>query len=264
MLCRHRAANGRLLSSAALVSAVFLLVQGPAAQHANLHIISSNGIRVAMEKILPAYERASGQHVTIEYGASAVLKRAIESGKAFDLAILTPAVIDDLIKAGQIAAGTQTDVARIDLAVGVRAGAPKSDINTADALKRRLLAAKSITYAKEGASTPTFNNILGRLGIADVVQSKVVLQTVSGRPAESVAEAENELVFAPLSEILGVRGVEVLGLFPAEFQNPIVMTAGIGAQSKRLDAANGLIQFLTSPKAAPVIRASGMEPIGRK
>ncbi len=234
------------------------------AQNAEIHVISSNGIKAAMEKILPAYEHVSGQHVTIEWGASAVLKRTIEDGKAFDLAILTPAVIDDLIKTGQIAAGTHTDVARIDLAVGMRAGAPRIDISTADALKRRILAAKSITYAKEGAATPTFNSVLKRLGIADAVQSKIVLQTVSGRQAQSVGEGENELVFAPLSEIQGVHGVEVLGLFPAEFQNPIVMAAAIGAQSKKSDASRALIQFLTSAKAASMIKSSGMEPVARK
>ena len=100
-----------------------------------------------MEKILPEYERASGRHVEIEYGASAALKRTIEGGQAFDLAILTPTVIDDLINENKITAGTHTDVARSDLGVGIRAGAPRSDISTADALKRRLLAATSITYA---------------------------------------------------------------------------------------------------------------------
>ena len=102
-------------------------------------------------RILPEYERASARHVTIEYGASAALKRTIEGGQAFDLAILTPTVIDDLINENKITAGTHTDVARSDLGVGIRAGASRSDISTADALKRRLLAATSITYAPQAA-----------------------------------------------------------------------------------------------------------------
>lgn len=251
-------------SCAGLITGLVLLVQGTAAQNSDISVISSNGIQGALEKILPEYERTSGQHIAIVYGASAVLKRDIEGGKAFDLAILTPAVIDDLIKTGKIAAGLRTDLARTDLAVGIRAGAPKSDISTADALKQRLLAAKSITYSKEGASTAAFDAMISRLGIADAVKPKTVLQTVSGRPSASVAEGENEIVLAPASEIMPIRGMQLLGLLPAEFQSPIVMTAGIGAQSQKRDAAKALVEFLASPKAVAAIKASGMEPIARK
>jgi molybdate transport system substrate-binding protein len=126
-----------------------------------------------------------------------------------------------------------------------------------------LLAATSITYAKEGAATAAFNEMIRRLGIADATASKTTLQTVSGRPAESVAEGEHELVLAPVSE-LHVRGVDVLGLLPAEFQSPLIMTAGIGAQSTNADAARALLQFLAGPKAAPLIKASGMESLAKK
>ena len=229
----------------------------------DLRVICSTGLRTAMEKLLPGYERSLRRHVAIEFGTSVGLKRAIEGGQPFDLAILTPAAIDDLIREGKVAAGSHVDLAKADLGVGIRAGAPRADISTADALKQRLLAARSITYAKEGASTASFNDMLRRLGIADAVLAKTRLQTVSGRPSESVAEGENELVLAPMSE-LHVQGIDVLGRLPAEFQSPLVMTAGIGAQAAHVAAARAFVRLFTTGAADASIRDSGMESLVRK
>ena len=232
---------------------------------AEIRIICSNGIKGAMDKLVPEYEHMSGRHIAIQYGASAVLKRTIEGGEPFDLAILTPAVVEDLVKDGKIAAGTGTDVARADLAAGIRAGARKTDISTPEAMKRRLLAAKSITFAKEGAATAAINKMIDRLGIAEQLKSKLVLQTAAGGKAEeTVAAGENEIVFAPVSEIIPVKGIEVLGLFPREFQVPLIMTAALGANAQDVEGARAFVKFLTSPAAAGAIKASGMEPVGKK
>ncbi len=243
-----------------IIIAALLLLQGVAAlaQSPELHLICSNGIKGAIGRLLPEYERKSHQHVSVEYGASAVLKRTIEGGEAFDLAILTPIVINELTKAGNIAPGSVV-IARSNLAVGVRTGTAKTDISTPDAMKRRLLAAKSITYTKEGASTAAINKMLKELGIADQINSKTVFQTVSDKAEQGVAEGENELVLAPLSEIVTVPGIEVLGLFPKDFQDPIVMSAGLSAHPAHAESAKALIQFLSSAAAAPAIKASGME-----
>jgi molybdate transport system substrate-binding protein len=214
-----------------------------------------------MDQLVPLYERSTRTRVAIQYASSAVLKRAIEAGEAFDLAILTPVAIRELTTAGWIAAGSATDIARSDLAVGVRAGAPKTDISTAESFKQRLLAARSITFSKEGAATAAFVEALARLGIADALKPRIVQQTVSRRQAESVAEGEHEIFFSPLSEIVSVEGVEVLGLFPREFQQPIVMTAGIATRAPSAAAARALVTHLLGPEAAPVLEATGMTPV---
>jgi molybdate transport system substrate-binding protein len=201
--------------------------------------------------------------VAIQYGASAVLKRTIESGEVFDLAILTPGVIAELTKEGKVASGS-TVLAKSNLAVGIRAGAAKVDISTPDAIKRRLLAAKSVTYAKEGAATSAINDMLQHLGIADQVNAKTVFQPPSGKAEESVAEGENELVLAPLSEIVTVHGIETLGLFPKEFQVPLIMSAALSAKPANGEAAEALVKFLTSSAAASAIKASGMEMASQK
>src|SRR5438132_9943319 len=119
-----------------------------------------------MEELVSKFERATHHKVVVNYGLAAALGRQIEAGGLFDLAILTPAVIDDLIKERKIAADSRTTIARSGLAIVIRAGAPKPDIATIDAFKRSLLGAKSIAYAKEGASGVAFAALIRRLGIA--------------------------------------------------------------------------------------------------
>jgi molybdate transport system substrate-binding protein len=101
------------------------------------------------------------------------------------------------------------------------------------------------------------------LGIEDRLKPKIVLQKTPGRAAESVAEGENELIFGPVSEIQTVKGAQLLGLFPQAYQKPVVMTAGIGSQSKNAGSAQALVKFLTSAKAAPAMKAAGMKPAAR-
>jgi molybdate transport system substrate-binding protein len=231
-----------------------------AAGASDLHVISSIGIRGALQKMLPEFERASGRKVTVDWGTTAGLKRELEGGRTFDVTILTPGAIDDLIKEHIIAEGTHTGIAQTFLGIGVRPGAPRADVSTADAIKRRLLAAKTITFSKEGASTAALLEMMRRLGIADQMAVKTALQTVSGRPAESVMEGQNEIVLAPLSE-LRVAGIQILGPLPKEFQVPVVMSAGIAAASTNAAAAKELVAFLTSATMIPLITASGMEVV---
>ncbi len=216
-----------------------------------------------MEQLLPNAERAIGRRIDVRYSSSTALRQSIDKGEPFDLAILTPNLIDELVKTGRVRNGTRTDIASVDLAVGIRAGAPKADVGTPDAMKRRLLAARSLTWTEGGASSEPVAAMLRALGIEEQVRSRIVLQHVPGTAAETVARGENELVFAPRSEIQTVAGVEVLGLFPKEFQRPIVMTAGIAASARDANAAEALIRFLMSPGAAPALQATGMKPATR-
>ena len=227
---------------------------------AEVRVLCSNGIRVAVEKLTPAAEKAIGRKISIEFSASSILKKSIEGGAPFDLAILTPGSIDDLARNGKIVAGSNTTIASADLGVGVKAGSPKVDISTPGAIQQRLLAARTITWTDGGAAGTAIQTMLQTLGIQDRMQSKIVLQKLPGRAAESVASGENELVLAPVSEVSTVPGVELLGKFPKRFQSPVVMTAGISAQAKDTEGAKALVKFLTSAKAVPAIQSTGMEP----
>jgi molybdate transport system substrate-binding protein len=148
------------------------------------------------------------------------------------------------------------------LRLAIRAGAPKPDISTAEALKKTLLNAKSIVYAdpaKGGASGVYFAHVIDQLGIADQLKSKTIL--VSGaQSAEMVAKGEAEIGVGQSSEIVPVAGARVLGPLPGEFASTTVFTAGIGASSKSPDAARSLVQFLTGPVAKPILSAKGFQP----
>lgn len=247
-----------------IAAALFSLVTAPAgaqrAADAPLRVLSSNGIRVALEKLIPDAERAIGRGISIRFSSSAALKQSIDAGEAFDVAILTPQLVDELIRKGTLRAGTRKDLASIDLAVGVRAGSPKTDISTPDAMRRRLAAARSLTWTEGGAASTANLAMIEALGLRHELASRIVVQRVPGIAAETVARGENELVLLPLSEIQGVPGVDVLGLLPAQFQRPVVMSAGIAGHTAARDAAAGVIAFLSGPNAAPVLTAAGMTP----
>jgi len=253
-------------------TAVFLLAAGfsgvlitsrASAAGGELRVLCSNGIGAAVKQLQPEAEKAIGRKLSIEYSASTVLKKEIDAGAPFDLTILTPGIVDDLAKAGKVVVGSQTNIASADIGIGIRAGSPKVDISTPDAMKKRLLAAKSITWTDGGAASSATMAMLKGLGIEDQLKSKIVLQKTPGHAAESVATGQNELIFGPVSEIQTVPGAEVLGLFPKEYQKPVVMTAALGAQAKDAAAAKALVAFLTSAKAVPAIKASGMKPASK-
>ena len=231
---------------------------------AGIRVLCSNAIKAAVEQLLPQAERNIGGPISIRYSASTALRQSIDAGDPFDVAILTPGIIDELIGSGKIVAGTHIDIASADLAAGVRADVPQSDVSTPAAMKRRLLAARTITWTEGGASAAAVVAMLKGLGIEEQISSRIVLQKVPGRAATSVALSENEIVFAPVSEIQSVKGVRVLGLFPKEFQRPVVTAAGLGAKARDAEAARALIKFLASPVAFPAIKSSGMMPLANQ
>jgi molybdate transport system substrate-binding protein len=254
----------RTLFTAGLAFAMAFTAPRSFAQSGQIRLLCSNGIRAAAQQLMPAAEKAIGRKVIVEFSASTFLKKEIDAGKPFDLVIVTPGIIDDLANSGALARGSKTDIASSELAVGIKAGSAKADISTPDRMKKRLLAAKTLTWTDGGASAPAVQAMFQALGIAEQLKPKSVLQKTPGRPAESVAEGKNELMFAPISEIQTVKGVEVLGKFPREFQKPVVMTAGIAAHAKDAEGARKLVAYLASAEAIPALKANGMEPMPAK
>jgi molybdate transport system substrate-binding protein len=225
-----------------------------------IRVFSSVGIRAVVEELAPAFERSTGHDVTLVFDLASVLKTKIDAGEPFDVAILTPPLLDDLIAKATVAADTRAPIARVGLGVMIRTGAPKPDVGSVDAFKRTLLEAASISYAPAGASGIAFLAIAERLGIAADVAAKAKPGTNGEAVAANVTSGAAELGVLPISEILPVQGVELGGAFPAEVQTYVVMVAGVGVASARRAAAQELIDFLLAPANADVIRAKGMEP----
>jgi molybdate transport system substrate-binding protein len=247
-------------AAAATIGFTLLLAQGAVANAAEIKVIASVGVKAVLEELAPQFERAGEHKVKITFGTAVPLKRQIDGGESFDVVVLTPALVEDLAKAGKVASGTATNVAKAGIGVAIRAGAPKPDISTADAFKRTLMNAKSIAYSKEGQSGTAMARLIERLGLADEMKAKTVLGTRSGQTAANVVEGKAELAFTLLSEILPIAGVEVAGMLPAELQSYVVFTAGVGAAAKDPQAAKAFIDFLKAPAAVPTIKAKGMEP----
>jgi molybdate transport system substrate-binding protein len=263
-VARTSFAQAIAVSALALLAAPLGPTAGTAvAGAAEIKVLSTVALKAALdEELLPQFERSAENKVIIKYDAAAALKKQIDGGEAFDVAILTPALIDDLIKQSKIETGSRTNLARTGVGIAIRQGAAKPDISTAEAFKRALLNAKSIAYgdpALGGASSVYFANLLQRLGIAEEVKAKTKL-TASGESARPVAAGEAELGIGQISEIVPVRGAELLGPFPAELQVYTAFTAGVAANAKDAAAAKSLIKFLTAPAAAQILKARGLEP----
>lgn len=227
-----------------------------------IRVLSSVALTSALNQTAPSFEQATGNKLDISYSLIADIRKRMLDGETADVIILSRPVIDELDKQEKFASGSITNIAGTPVALAIRAGAPKPDISTVAALKRTLLAAKSIVYAdpaKGGAAGVYFARVVDRLGIADQLKSKIILVPGAQAP-ELVATGDAEIGVAQTSEIVPVAGAEVLGPLPGEFASTTLFTAGIGATTKVPEAAKSLIQFLTGPVARPVFSAKGFQP----
>jgi molybdate transport system substrate-binding protein len=214
-----------------------------------------------LRELGPQFERATSHKIMFEFGLSGTFKRQIEAGEAFDIAIIAPAMLDDLIKQGKIVPDTRADFARVGIGVAIRAGAPRPDISSVDAFKRAMLNAKSITYPPEGATGVHLIKMFERLGIAEQMNAKTKPQQVAERVPQAVADGEAELGILGATVLLGVRGVEFVGLIPPVLQDYVVQTAGVSISAKESDTARAFVKFLMTPEATTIVMAKGMERI---
>ena len=226
---------------------------------ATIKLFVSNSMRGAMNELIPQFERASGHKVAISYDPAKVMMERIARGEVADLAILGGSAIDDLIKAGKIAAGSKRTISSCGVGVAVLAGAKKPDIGSVEAFKRALLAAKSVAWTQEGASGMYFSKLIERLGIAEPLQAKAV-RLPGGLVGELVAARKAELAIQQIPELMAVPGIELVGPFPPGIQVTTVSVAGIFSASSQPVAAKALLDHFTTPAAARVLKAKGMEP----
>lgn len=230
----------------------------PAAAPTAVRVLSSNGVKSAVEDLKPELERAIGHPLSIEFSTAAALKTKIEGGEPFDVAILTPLQLDDLIKQGKVAGESRTSVGRVGVGVGVRDSAPKADVSTPEALKQTLLNAKSIAFTADGASRATIDKAFASLGITSVMTPKFVLKGPGEAPT-AVAKGEAELVMTLASEIAPVPGLQLLGSLPREVQGYVPFVAGRSSTAKDPDGANALLRQLAEPSIRAALKAHLIE-----
>lgn len=184
----------------------------------------------------------------------------LQRGEPADVLIMVGDALDELIKQGKVVADSRVELARSNIGMAVRAGAPKPDISTVDALKRTLLAAKSIAYSDSASGVYLSTVLFQRLGIADQIKGKS--RMIPAEPVGAVvARGDAEIGFQQISELLPVQGIDLVGPLPPEVQKVTVFSAGIVTVAKEPDVGRALVKFLASPAAAPAITRSGLEPV---
>ena len=240
----------------AMALALLALTAWSGAEAAEIKLLSTVGMLPATPELIAQFERETGHKIVVTYGLAAVLKQNFLDGTAADVLLLTSPIVEDLAKQGKVVAGSKVDVARSGVGIGIKAGAPRPDISTADALKNTVLAAKSVGYSKEGASGVAFARVLERLGIAEQVRAKY--KDTGTKAGEMVVAGDIELGAAQIPELMAVPGVDVVGPLPAELQTVTVFSLGLATEAKAADAARAFIQFLAGPAAAPIYKAKGL------
>jgi molybdate transport system substrate-binding protein len=252
------------MSLLGLAAALMAASAPTGAKAADIKVLTAGAFKRVVLALVPEFEEQTGNKVVVENDTVGALTKRIEGGEAFDLAVLTPAAVNDLSGEGKLVAGSRTNLARVGVGVVVKEGTPKPDISSVDAFKKALLAAKSVAYIdpKAGGSSGIYvAGLLDKLGIAREVNAKAKL-IHGGAVAEHIVKGEAELGIHQISEILPVKGIVLVGPLPAEIQNYTVYAAGLGANAKQSEAAKAFIKALSGPAAANVLKSKGMEPAG--
>ena len=238
------------------------------ASAAELRVLSAGAMRAVLQELAPAFETASGHKLKIEYATAGVVEQKVAADDEIDVAILTKPRIDKLVREAKIVGGTMKTLASAQIGVAVKKGAAKPDITSVAVFKRALLNAKSVAYADPatGATSGAYlAQAIEKMGISAELKPKTRLvpagTTQGPRVGEAVARGEAEIGIQPISELLEVEGIDVVGPLPAELQSPdLVYVAGAPYVSEQPIAAKALIDFLGGPKTAPVYKAKGLQP----
>jgi len=246
------------MKTALSIAATALLLSG-AAGAAEIKVLSTQATEEAYKELVPQFEKASGQKVTTVFTGTLDALKRLGNGEAYDLLIMARQQIDELSQSGKVVGGSRTDIAKSGVGAAVGKGKPKPDISTVDALKRSLLAAKSIGYST-GPSGIYVVTMFQKMGIADEIKTKLK-QTPTGVFVGSIiASGEAEIGFQQVSELSFFPGIDYVGPIPAEVQLITIFSAGIPAGTKQADAAKALVSFITAPAAAVIFKKHALDP----
>ena len=248
-------------TSTAVAAMLAVLAATAGAGATELKVLSAGAMKTIVTELGAQFTRETGHTLALTPGTVGQLSDRIVGGEAADVVVLSDTAVDRLIAQGHLAAGSRVDIARTGIGVAVREGAPAPDIAAPEALKRTLLAAKSITYvdpASGGTSGIHFAGVLDRLGIADAVKAKSILKP-GGFVAELVARGEAELAVHQISEILPVKGVRLVGPLPRELQKVTVYSAALPARAAGTGPARAFVEFMARPAFKARLAAAGLD-----
>lgn len=229
------------------------------ASAAEIQLLGSTAMREALDELVPHFEKESGHKVIMSLYPAATLVTKVKEGAPADLVMTTPDNLAALMGSRHLVEGTRVDFVHSRVGVAMKAGAPKPDIGTPEALKAAFLAAKSIGISR-GPSGVHLLNAMAKIGIADQVKAKMVQPDLGVRVGTLVADGKAEIGVQQIGELLPIPGIVYIGPLPGELQTVIVYGMGRSANAKQWDAASTLVKFLTSPAVAPMLKKIGLDP----
>jgi molybdate transport system substrate-binding protein len=240
------------------------VLSGYSATDAEIYVMRSGGLAAAYRLLAPEFMRQTQIRINTVSGASmggapSSIPKRLARGEPADVVILAGEALDKLIDDGLVVAGSRVDLASSLIGMVVRAGEAVPDISTVEAFEQTLLDAKSIAHSASASGTYLSTQLFPRLDIADLIMDKCIRVT-GERVGTVVARGDAEIGFQQVSELLPIEGITYVGTIPEEMQKVTMFSAGITTRAKHVDAAKALIEFLSSPEAAPVIAETGMEP----
>jgi molybdate transport system substrate-binding protein len=245
------------------VAFVFLAPANARAQ--TIKVMISGGFSAAYKVLAPQFEETAGVHLETVSGPSmgttpGAIPVRLEHGEPADVVIMVRAALDELVKKGAVADGSQVDLARSRIGMAVRAGAPTPDLSSVEAFRRTLLQARSVAYSDSASGVYIASTLFKRLGIEKEMAAKS--HQIPAEPVgQVVARGEAEIGFQQMSELLPISGIAIVGPIPEELQEITVFSAGIVTSSKAQEAARNLIRYLASPDRCPAIKQTALDPV---
>jgi molybdate transport system substrate-binding protein len=245
-----------------LVAAALAMAVMPAAS-AEVKVLTAGAMKQVVLALQGEFEK-QGHKLVVDNDTAGALRKRIEGGESFDLAIITPAVIDALGTAGKVVPGTKTSLSRVAIGVMVRKGATLPDISSVDAFRRALMEAKTVAYidpASGGSSGIYLDKLFEKWGIADQIRAKAKLKR-GGYVADLLVSGDAEFGIHQISEIVPVKEVVLVGPLPAEIQNYTTYAGAVSATARDAAAAKAFLDLLAGPAGAAVLKEKGMERPG--
>src|SRR5579863_1102684 len=227
------------------------------AHAAELKVLAGGSLRSVLTELAPKFEQASGHKLVIDFDTTPNLIKASTSGEPFDLGVVPIDVFYDTAAKAHFAPPVQ--FARVGYGVAVKTGAPRPDISTPEAFKKTLLEAKSITFLPASAAGSYILRLFERIGIDEAMKAKTIAQDQPTGIVPAVVRGEAELAVF-VNNVLTAPGVDIVGPFPAKYQQELVFPAALATDTKQKDAAKAFVDFIMSPSASVVVRAKGMTP----
>jgi len=225
---------------------------------ATLKLISSMATREVLNELASRFERDTGQKVATEAAGGVDVAKRVQNGEAVDIVVLASNAIDKLIADGKVLAGSRVDLVQSGVSIAVRAGAPKPDVSSEEAVKRAVMSAKTLSYST-GPSGVYLEKMFARWGVLEEIRPRIVVPP-PGKPVGSlVADGSVELGFQQLSELINLKGIDVVGPLPPAIQTITIFSGGVSANSTQPDAARAVLKFMASPEATDAKKRHGME-----